>query len=71
MYFAGCIFRGFRELAFICGINFQRKIFLPYIYVIRMPVHKTTLYKDFKKAQSALPDPSSSHSGRMPPEAII
>ena len=70
LYFAGCIFRRFRELAFIREIYFQRKLFPLYIYIIRTPVHKTALYKNFKKAHSALPTPNDSLSGRMPQEAI-
>ena len=75
LYFAGRIFRGFRELAYIREINFQRK--LCHRQVIRIftsfvrPVHRMALCKFFKKAPSALSNPNGSLSGRMPLEAIF
>ena len=61
IYFVGCIYCGFRELSFIHKINLQQKLFHHHVIcTCGPPVHKLAQYKYFKKAPSALPNPSGS-----------
>ena len=66
LYFAGRIFREFCESLFIREIIFQRKLFHRHVISIltyfARPVHKTTMYKYFKKVPNTLPNPNGSLS---------